>query len=88
MFCPSCGKQNKDDVVFCAFCGKAIPQKKSSPPEIQPQVASTSTLGSVQVPRQRLSFRAKKAIITGIMVAALIIVILLIYYPKVFPWNW
>jgi uncharacterized membrane protein YvbJ len=88
MFCPSCGKQNKDDVVFCAFCGKAMPPKKSLSPEIHPQMTSSSEGKTVRTQKPRLSFGAIKAIVTVIMVTVLVIVVLLIYYPTVFPWNW
>ena len=84
MFCPHCGKQNQDNVVFCAYCGKTMSQKDSSPPAIRaipgPKKASA--------PKVRISFTAIKAIVTGILIIGLIVAVLLIYYPGAFPWNW
>ena len=88
MFCPSCGKQNHENVLFCAFCGKAMPQKSSLGSGIQPSIATNSIPQKASARKIRLSYNAKKAIITGILIIGLIIVVLLIYYPGLFPWNW
>lgn len=70
--------------MFCEFCGRALTQKNSPSPINQvnynPQTASAS--------KPRLSYNAKRGIVTGVLIAVLVIVILLIYYPGVFPWNW
>ena len=88
MFCPSCGKQNQENVLFCAFCGKALPQKSSPIPVIQTIPQANPRPQRASVPKIRVSNNAKKGVITGILIAGLIIVVLLIYYPSVFPWNW
>jgi uncharacterized membrane protein YvbJ len=88
MFCNFCGRQNKDDVLFCEFCGKSMPQKNSQMPETQRE--PTENQRSVKAPssKPRISFTAIKAIITGLVIVGLVLVVLLIYYPSVFPWNW
>lgn len=88
MFCPFCGRQIKDNSVFCAFCGKALPQKSSPLPIIQPIPQANPSPQKEYVPKARVSSTAKKAVITGILIVGLIIVVLLIYYPSIFPWNW
>ena len=56
--------------------------KDSQIPQATPRPKKASS------PKIRISFTAVKAIITGLLLAGLIIVILLIYYPNIFPWNW
>ena len=87
-FCPNCGKQNQDDVLFCKYCGKALPQKSSPLPVIQPVIQTNPSSQRVSATKGRISNNAKKAVITGILIVSLIIVVLLIYYPGIFPWNW
>ena len=84
MFCPSCGRQNKDTAVFCEYCNKALPQKSSVLPTIQTNQPPINA----KKPRGGLSYNAKRGIVTGILVVGLILVVLVIYYPNVFPWNW
>ena len=79
MFCPFCGRQNREGTVFCEYCGKAM-QKSSPIPQLNQQ--------SKKAPKARLSYNAKRAIVTGTLIVGLTIVILLIYYPSIFPWNW
>jgi uncharacterized membrane protein YvbJ len=88
MFCPFCGRKINDDALFCEFCGKALPQKSSPLPEGQPINQANPSPKSVNPSKVRVSNTAKKAIITGILIVGLIIIVLLIYYPGVFPWNW
>ncbi|MGZ4851091.1 MAG: zinc-ribbon domain-containing protein [Candidatus Bathyarchaeia archaeon] len=88
MFCPSCGKQNQDNVVFCAHCGKALPQKSTSPHTIQLIPPANSSPQKTEKSKARLSSTAIKAIITGVLIVALVIIVLLIYYPGLLPWNW
>ncbi len=38
--------------------------------------------------RTGLSYNAKKGIVTGVLIVALVVVILVIYYPSLFPRNW
>ena len=40
-----------------------------------------------KAPRAELSYNAKRAIITGAMLVGLVLVVLLIYYPSIFPWK-
>jgi uncharacterized membrane protein YvbJ len=87
MFCNSCGKQNKDGTVFCAFCGKAMSQNNSTTPQIQivsPKQNSVKEKSS----KSRLSFNAIKAIVTAVIIVVLVLIVLVIYYPSVLPWNW
>jgi uncharacterized membrane protein YvbJ len=88
MFCPYCGRQNQDNVVFCAYCGKALHQKSKSLPVNQTFVEAKPLLKRGSARKVRLSFTAIKAVVTGIFIVGLIIVVLQIYYPGVFPWNW
>jgi uncharacterized membrane protein YvbJ len=79
MFCPFCGRQNKENAVFCEYCGKAM-QKNIQLPKANQRPKKTSRIG--------LSYNAKRAIITGVLIVGVVLVVLLIYYPSVFPWNW
>ena len=88
MFCNSCGKQNKDNALFCDFCGKALPQKSSPMPGIQLVSQANQPPKKEQSPKIRISFTAIKAVITGIVIIGLVIVVLQIYYPSLLPWNW
>ena len=87
MFCNYCGKQNKDGALFCEFCGKAMPQKNSQP-EIQTVSQANQSPKKEKSPKNRISFTAIKAIITGFVILVLVIVVLQIYYPGLLPWNW
>ncbi len=79
MFCPFCGRQNEDSTLFCVYCGKAMSQ-------------NTPLLEANQrpkkAPKARLSNDAKKAIITGTLIVGFVLIVLLLYYPSIFPWNW
>ncbi len=90
MFCPSCGKQNREDVSFCAFCGVVLP--KDNPPATSTPISQPhASFQQTPVPKPakaRLSFNAVKAIVTGILIVGLIVAILQVYYPAVLPWNW
>jgi uncharacterized membrane protein YvbJ len=79
MFCPSCGKQNKENTLFCQYCGKSM-QKNA------PVIQATQSPKKTQ--KAGLSYNAKRAIITGTLIVGLVLVVLLIYYPSIFPWNW
>ena len=76
MFCPYCGRQNEEEVVVCAFCGKVLPQK--------------GLLAAAQyaAPKAGVSFTKIKAAVTVLLIVGLALVMLQIYYPGVFPWNW
>jgi uncharacterized membrane protein YvbJ len=84
MFCPFCNKQNKENVSFCAFCGKALPQKNSTSPVIQPVAKTNSIQQKSSSPKGRLSYNAKRGIVTGILITIIVIIVLVIYYPNVF----
>jgi len=88
MFCPFCGKQNKDNVPFCAFCGKALPQKSSESIVTQPVANANHSPQKSSAPKRGLSYNAKRGIVTGLLIAVIVIVIIVIYYPQVLPWNW
>jgi uncharacterized membrane protein YvbJ len=87
MFCPSCGKQNPENVIFCISCGKALPQKSSVSPVIQSNTQANPSPERVEPKKGKFSFNVVKAAITGVLIVALIVVILQIYYPGIFPWN-
>jgi uncharacterized membrane protein YvbJ len=87
MFCPSCGRQNQENEMFCAFCGKALPQKNSQLPSAQYSAKANTSQKSASAPRFRLSFTAVKAIVTVLLLVGIILVVLQLYYPGVFPWN-
>ncbi len=82
MFCPSCGRQNQDDIMFCSFCGKALPSKNSLPPTNQSIVQTNRK--KVSGPKIRISYTTVKAIITGALIIGLIVAVVLIYYPGIF----
>ncbi len=86
MFCPYCGRQNKDTAVFCEFCGKALSQKNSSvpTPTVQPVAKANQGFQVDEPPKPRLSYNAKRGIITGLLVIVLVLVVLVIYYPNLF----
>jgi uncharacterized membrane protein YvbJ len=88
MFCPFCKKQNKDNVSFCAFCGKALPQKSLTSEVIQPITKADPIPQKASTPKTGLSYNAKRGIVTGILIAVIVIIIVVIYYPSVLPWNW
>jgi len=88
MFCPFCSKQNKENVSFCAFCGKALPQKSSTSEDIQPVAKADQIPQKASAQKARLSYNAKRGIVTGILIAVIVIVIVVIYYPSVLPWKW
>jgi uncharacterized membrane protein YvbJ len=83
MFCPSCGRQNQNNATFCSFCGKALPQKNSTP-VVQPNMKADPSSKKASAPKIRISFNTIKAIITGLVIVGLFIVVLLIYYPGIF----
>jgi uncharacterized membrane protein YvbJ len=88
MFCPYCGRQNQEDVVFCEFCGKVLPQKGLQPGVAQYIAESNPSPNRDSAPRARVSFTTIKAVVTVLLIVGLVLVVLQIYYPGVFPWNW
>jgi len=85
MFCPSCGRQNKDTGVFCEYCGKGLPQKTIAPQiEVQPIAQANPTPSEHDSPKPRLSFNAKRGIVTGLLIIVVVLVVLAIYYPSIF----
>jgi uncharacterized membrane protein YvbJ len=88
MFCSFCGRQNKEGTVFCEYCGKAMPQKNSPLPVTQSIPQANSPSQKANKPKVGLSYNAKRAIVTSTLIVGLVIVVLLIYYPSIFPWNW
>jgi len=87
MFCPFCGKQNQDNTLFCAYCGKALSQQNPNPPQVQAIPQTFQSSQKDKNPKAKISNTAKKAVITGILIVGLVIVVLLIYYPGLFHWN-
>jgi hypothetical protein len=53
----------------------------------QPDVKVNPNPKMSTAPKSRISFRALKAVVTVLLIVGLIIIILQIYYPGVFPWN-
>jgi uncharacterized membrane protein YvbJ len=93
MFCPFCGRQNKDNAIFCTFCSKALPQKTPTPQKSTPQPATSTFQPSLKAnpipveysePKPRLSYNAKRFIVTALLITGIVVVIILIYYPNVF----
>jgi uncharacterized membrane protein YvbJ len=90
MFCPFCGRQNKDNAAFCDYCGKALPQKTISPSPAIKLTPSTpiSPINPIpneyDTPAPRLSYNAKRGIITGLLIVVVVVVVLVIYYPNLF----
>ena len=79
MFCPSCGRQNKENTLFCQYCGKSM--QKNAPVIQENQIPNKAQ-------KAGLSYNAKRGIVTGVLIVGLVLVVLLIYYPSIFPWNW
>jgi uncharacterized membrane protein YvbJ len=86
MFCPSCGRQNKDDVLFCEYCGKAMPQKYPAKPSVQPAIQAVPSSLRAPASKGRLSFTALKAVVTVVLIVIVAIIVLQIYYPGALPW--
>jgi zinc-ribbon domain len=85
MFCPSCGRQNKDTAIFCEYCGKVMPQKTSAPQiAVQPVAQANPNLNENDSPKPRLSFNAKRGIVTVLLIVVVVLVVLAIYYPSIF----
>jgi hypothetical protein len=80
MFCPNCGRENKENASFCAYCKKALPSKK-------PQLTTQTLVKPKKGSKIKISNNAIRAVITGILIIALIIIVLQFYYPGVLPWN-
>jgi hypothetical protein len=57
-------------------------------PEIQGNLNENQNSLKAHSTKPRISFNAIKAIVTGLVIVGLVLVVLLIYYPGVFPWNW
>lgn len=91
MFCPFCHRQIKDNLIFCTYCKKALPQRNVQPLE-QPAIQTTNMVNptpqSDSSPKRRISWVAQKAIVTGIAIIVLVLVVLQFYYPSFLPWNW
>jgi uncharacterized membrane protein YvbJ len=81
MFCPYCGKNNKEGTIFCVYCQKAIPQSAQS--ESKP-IETQNTKQRKPI----ISVTAIKGIITILLIAGLVLAILWAYYPSLLPWNW
>jgi uncharacterized membrane protein YvbJ len=86
MFCPFCGRQNKDNAAFCVFCNRALPQKNSAAPINQ--TFSQVNDASQKEQKSKISFNSLKAIVTGVLIVGMVILIIQLYYPSVLPWNW
>ncbi len=86
MFCPSCGRNNPDNIAFCQYCGKALPQNNQSSSNVSNVYANP--LVNAQSQKERLSFKTKKAIATVAILAVFVLVVLLVFYPNALPWNW
>jgi uncharacterized membrane protein YvbJ len=78
MFCPFCSKQNKENATFCAYCGKALPQKSSAPQVVQPVAMENPIPQKGSATKTGLSYNAKRGIVTGILIAIVVIVIILL----------
>jgi len=94
MFCPYCGKNNKEEAVFCEYCQKAIPKgtAQTTPQnvvvtQVQQQFAQP-VIEQKKPKKPLLSFTAIKGIITVLMLVGLVLIILWLYYPSMLPWNW
>jgi uncharacterized membrane protein YvbJ len=88
MFCPFCNKQNQEYGSFCEFCGKALPQKSSAAEAIQPVARVNLISQKASIPKARLSYDAKRGIVTDLLIVIIGIIVIVIYYPSVFPWKW
>jgi len=65
-----------------------MPQKNSQLLVNQPVSKANPSSQKAKNPKFELSYNAKRGIITGVGVVVLVLVVLLIYYPSLFPWNW
>jgi uncharacterized membrane protein YvbJ len=82
MFCPSCGRENPDNVAFCMFCGKAM-----TPAATPKDTQTNPTPKRATAPKTKISFTTVKALVTVLLIVSLALVILQLYYPTVLPWN-
>lgn len=62
-------------------------QKNSPPLTIQSSVNADPGSKNASAKKARLSFTAIKGIVTAILIVGLVLVVLQIYYPGIFPWN-
>ncbi len=63
-----------------------MPQNGSRLPAGQPAVKATPS-PKASASKVRVSFAAIKATITVLLIVGLILVVVQLYYPGVFPWN-
>jgi hypothetical protein len=62
-----------------------MPQKTSAPQiAVQPVAQPTPNPNENDSPKPRLSFNAKRGIVTGLLIVVLVLVVLAIYYPSIF----
>lgn len=90
MFCPFCNRQNKEDAVFCNFCGKALPHQNFVSAVNQSSEKSSVSGHSKKSSKSglTLSNNAIKGIVTVAAIVVLVLVVLVVYYPNLMPWNW
>lgn len=82
MYCPYCGKENRDDAKFCAFCGRPTirrPETYRPPaePENQQNVSQNPSQTYYNVPQQNPNNPKKKNPLPWIILISCIVVLLL-----------
>ncbi len=88
MFCPNCGRQNKENAPFCEYCGKALPQQPKPSSANQAVLSTAPPVKAALPPKKRgLSWNAIKAIVTLVTIVVIVLIVAQIYYPQIFPWN-
>ncbi len=60
MFCPYCGKENRDDAQFCFSCGKSI-VISAEPKSPKPAIVETKTSEPKKIKRESIDFSVFKA---------------------------
>jgi hypothetical protein len=56
-------------------------------PSVHHAVEADTSAKKASSPKARLSFKVVKAIITVALIVGLVMVVIQLYYPGVFPWN-
>jgi hypothetical protein len=75
VFCPSCGKANPDDAVYCNYCSKPIPRLNNRYPVSQPKAPVMTPLQVTPV-RSRTAKKVEMGLIFFIVVLIAVFMLL------------
>ena len=78
MYCGNCGKENKEGVRFCAFCGAKMPEMKQSVPEENENIIRQE---------QQVHFKGNCENVQKTGIGATDIILVIIYILLAVPWT-